>query len=144
LTPTPELRRIHLHLPRLRLMSANEMLRAKARDHLCGKLAYELAKTGQKSSRTSNLLEGTVCPIQCFVLRPKVSLSLADLNEDAIISLASAAQGVRARGQRDVLQHRRANDGLGQRFRLRPCQQRLDAERGPGQHRTGIRLHLGQ
>jgi hypothetical protein len=63
LTPTPELRRIHLHLPRVRLMSVNEMLRtneharAKARDHLCGKLAYELNRTGQRPATPLRYVE---------------------------------------------------------------------------------------
>lgn len=63
MTPTPELRRIHLHLPRVRLMSVNEMLRtnehkrAACRDQLCSKLAYELARTRQRPATPLRYVE---------------------------------------------------------------------------------------
>lgn len=61
--PMAELRRIHLHLPRQRLMSVNEMLRTsehkrgKARDLLCQKLAFELKRTGQMPPRPLRFVE---------------------------------------------------------------------------------------
>lgn len=60
--PVP-LRRIDLHLTGARVMSVNDMLRssdhkrADARDHLLGKLSYELARTRQRPTTPLRYVE---------------------------------------------------------------------------------------